>query len=387
MFLMWRVLIGIQFILIGLHLFVPTTFGGPNFIWTRNRGVEANPLRRSVGDLSEVEDAVKILAETNARNLQGSLLQLPRCQSAPEVRRRGAVVQNPQSCEMAGGATGAVFLNEGSSGKRLFVAKKIAPLKEGLAMKLVHKTFQDYLAKSSANFSYVNNNEAAASDLAKLMGMQDVVPETSERCLSIVMDSKKCSSWVENRPGCQKYAVSVFLDGKKEFSKKGRENTEENFPVHRLKEQEHRAEVTRAALFTILVGNIDLHGENVLLNKNYDAGLGLKLIDFGLGMPTTTDVKHKQPVFSLLGDTPIDDSELRRVQAILKNPAELEKIQNLMEKHYNVGAVQPHFKEIYRSFMTRVEYIKRLVSPVSFAEIMAPLDPEKKNWSWNWNQR
>jgi len=151
--------------------------------------------------------------------------------------------------------------------------------------------------------------------------------------------------------------------------------------IQAQKKDPDKEKVTLAALFSLLIGNIDLHSENVLVNKKSKNGLGLTLIDFGLTMPIKNPApaeRHKTPVFSeFLQKETLNLEALEKFKDKLKSP---ERLASILRARYQEEKVNNEvIEQIVATFYQRVEYIQKLPASVTFEKALAILDPNSKD--------
>jgi len=348
----------------------------------------------------EAEEAVRAVDRLNE-----AVKSAPEPDPCPDLDKRVSESTNEGSCQLAGGATGAKILTAKDGTK--WIAKQLGPLQKSLA----HYTIQTHLPKLSDNFSYSNINELVIPALAEEMGLQDLVPHSKKQCIFFDVNSEKGCQWKINETPCQDYALVAFQEGKQDLAPRessltvgltlsmtapaigissyASQKNEQKRKIHESKmrliqaqkKDPDKEKVTLAALFSLLIGNIDLHSENVLVNKKSKNGLGLTLIDFGLTMPIKNPApaeRHKTPVFSeFLQKETLNLEALEKFKDKLKSP---ERLASILRARYQEEKVNNEvIEQIVATFYQRVEYIQKLPASVTFEKALAILDPNSKD--------
>ncbi len=289
------------------------------------------------------------------------------------VEIQKAIQKNPrEAIQAAGGATGAKYLKD-THGEIRFIVKPY----RAAEITFAHSTVQRYLPRSFNNFSYSAHNEIFVSRLAEILSISEgLVPKVYFATMTV--NKKEKEPWI----------IIEFKKGKKSFAHKnsGRQSSDFRESLARLKNEKYRKEVTEAVLFSLLIGNVDLHPENILVNENKELGLGLTLIDFGLTMPTTNKEtsEHKRPVFSELGHEMLDRKTIFTFAEQLLNQDTWKRILMAISESYNDVSVRG---DILKAFESRALYLirirDRLMSEDSwspaFEEVLKPLDPFSKH--------
>jgi len=168
-----------------------------------------------------------------------------------------------------------------------------------------------------------------------------------------------------------------------DFAKKGSFGSAEfQESIERLADISVRKEVTEAALFTLLIGNADLHEENIMMNQDKREGLGLTLIDFGLTMPVanpTQGQNYKKSVLSDLGDLELDRKAALKFLDRLQDKEVQGELFSKSERDYG----SKHERRIKQAFIRRVEFLlnerRRMLEfekTPTFQAIFRPLDPD-----------
>ena len=268
----------------------------------------------------------------------------------------------------AGGATGAKLLKD-ESGQYRFVAKSLTAPSLGIA----HYTLQRYLPELFDRFEYSPTNEITVPALAEILNVSpDLIPRSRVKELPL------------GEKGAEESFVLIdFKGGKMDFAKKGSSGSAEfQESLARLADQSVRKEVTEAALFTLLIGNVDLHEENIMINQDKKGDLGLTLIDFGLTMPVanpTQGQKHKKPVFSYLGDLELDRNAALKFLDRLQDKEVQRQLFSKIEGDYD----SKHKARIKQAFTERVDFLlnerrrmRDYGSTPTFQAMFRPLDPD-----------
>ena len=321
------------------------------------------------------------LSQSGRGSTQGRMQQSTVVQSDARVR---TVVENlrrngKKAYKEAGGATGAKFLMD-ERGNKQFVAKSFKPP----TVNLVHRTFQRNLPLLFDRFQYAHQNELVVPELAGILGVSpQLIPRSQKQALPL-----------GEKGANEDFVLIDFQGGKKEFSKKGATSSKDfKDSIGRLRGQVLQAkdqgaqghdQVTEAALFSVLIGNVDLHEENILINSDQRQGLGLSLIDFGLTMPVSNPTraqKHKKPVFSHLGDLQLHRETTLNFLDRLADQRVRDELYQKITRSYAPGQRE----KIQNAFVERVHFLlqerrrmKAFDYNPTFQSIFRPIDPDSE---------